>query len=823
MSLRPPSDEYVPTGAQVIIPIQRNPNAPVTRSGGQDAQDAADRAASEAVEAERRKNEGVRQVQTVAGLQEIMAGDDFLPNELSSLHVPTYKFKLFMTDERDLFTGAPNGSLQSLYAKLDQMPQAILAETGATAGFNISNVSMEEMVSPGFQNRNTGLTNMKITLNEPNGSSFIETVAKSAQKLAISNYQNFWYFLELTFQGYTAEGETVPNAMVNANLPSGGRWIYQVCITKCEVKMNEMGSTYDLSCRPMTLNAFEDTMVGAVPDNMKVYGATIGEFMTNFGLELTRKYDERYAGRIFNFNFKNRPLTGSNASIDPNTFRLKQTENDPINTLALTDAASGGGVMAQIPMGTRISDVIDFIWVSCEDAQKVMLDTTSPENVQDGDNNNANFNGKPYRESVVPRVEADVKVTGYDPITNCYMQDITYNVYGYYTYAPNLCPAQAKHAADEEKNVGGLIAQSLKDKGYLRKKYDYRYTGLNTEVIRFDLDFNFAFSSVLPRLTGWRADTASVTDAERTAQNPDQIAGTAPTEISTNGQQNAGGRPNDAVLMDPSVSSESTASNLNQNLSLTNDAIEDAQRRLDEEKAGANDPAKVAQFERELRAAQTARYSLRDDVAAQRADYVERRSAEVAAAQQRGSFYAEDEANTKPPPQYKIRYRQAGDERASQAGGSGVLGHWHRGGSLTGALLNQLYEPVVNALVRIDLEIRGDPYWLGLSNLERRAVLNDVVNPSEVYTNLPNFSQGDNTFALTLRFPSTMDSATGEPVFRSDDVFNGLYRCNRITHTFADGQYTQKLSATKLELAMLPASSLTDNDVVITNARSSGQ
>lgn len=814
MTIRRPSDEYVPTGAAVSVPVIRDTFVPSTRTAA-DPDAPVDEAEAKAIEERRQRAEDDRQRNTVAGLQEIMSADDFLPNELSKLHLPTYKFKLFMTDERDLFTRAGIGSLQNLYAALDQMPQAILAESGATAGFNISSVTMEEMVSPGFQNRNTGLTTMKIAINEPNGSSFIETIARSAQKLGISNYQNFWYFLELTFQGYTEDGEIVNNALGEANLPSGGRWIYQINITNCEVKMNEMGSSYDLTCRPMTLNAFEDTMVGAVPDNINVSGATIGEFMKNFADELTKKYDERYAGRIFNFAFKNRPLEGSNANIDPNSFRLQQTENDPINTLSLSQATSGNGVTAQIPMGTRISDVIDFIWVSCEDAQKVMLDTSSPEKVQDGDKK-PTFNGKPYRESVVPKVEADVKVTGYDPITNCYMQDITYNIYGYYTYAPNLCPSQALNAADENQNVGGKIATKLKEKGYLRKKYDYRYTGLNTEVIRFDLDFNFAFASVLPRLTGWRADLASVTDAERRAKESGEIQGTEPTEISANGQQNTeGGRPRDAIQPDPNVSNEQVAANINSNLSLTNDSIEELERKLKQEKEGANDPERVAAIERAIKAARDARDSLRGDAEAQRKAHAESQAKKAIEVAKIGTFFSEDESNTVPEAAYKIRYRQAGDERASQAGGSGVLGHWHRGGSLTGALLNQLYQPTVTSLVRIDLEIRGDPYWLGLSNMERRAVLNDIVKPEEMYSKLPNFSEGDNTFALTLRFPSNIDPDTGSLVFRTDDVFNGLYRVNRVQHTFSDGNYTQKLSAMKLDLAMLPASKITEDDLVI--------
>lgn len=802
------NDEFTPEGSPIArATIDRSGSSPQQRAPLTEEQ-------QEAREAERMKREDQTKRETVAGLQEIMDGDDFVLNPLSDLSSATYKIKLFMTAQREVVTKAKVNSIQAIYSAIDSLPQAILAESGVTAGFNIGSVTMEEMVAPGFQNRNTGLTTMKIIITEPNGSSFVESIAKSARKLGISNYQQFWYYMEISFGGYDAEGNLLTNALAGTSLASGGRWIYQIKIINCEVKMDEVGATYVLTCQPSALDAFEDTMVGSVPDNLKVTGSTIGEFLENFGTELTKAYDARYLGRLFNFKFQARNLAGNNSAIDPSTFRLQQSEQDPISATELSIATSGSGVTVQIPRGTRVSDVIDYVWASCEDAQKVMLDTKSPYELED---EGATWNGKPYRESVVPKIEPDVTVTGYDPIMNCYMQDIVYNIYGYYTYAPNLSPNQAIQAGKEGQNVGGKIAQRLKDKGYLRKRYDFRYTGLNTEVIRFDLDFNFAFASVLPRLSGWRADIAAVSDQERRASDNENIAGISPTEVSASGTGGAdGANPPEQIRPEPDTTYAQSLLSLNsaqQNLS-------DLEERRKQEVDGENNPQTIAQIDTAIEKNKRYQESLRREFTAQRNNYnVYQKDRTDRVLSQVETFFAEDEAIREQRAAYSIRYRQAGDERSALAAGSGVMGHWHRGGSLTGALLNQLYEPMTTSLVKIDLEIKGDPYWLGLSNLERRAVNLDIIKPDDAYANLPNFSEGDNTFALTLRFPATINGDTGELIFRKDDVFNGLYRCNRIEHTFADGKFTQKITATKLELAQLPASTLTEDDVVVNHIR----
>lgn len=850
---RPPSDEIIPTpnenatnALSASAQFQRNmANWPVnTSQGGNQVNSGATPATTSTVvaspsptgmnprpdvdggspseeEAARAAREDQNKRDTVATLMDIMNADDFLPNELSALHLPAYRIKLFMTAQVEVVKKAQINSIAELYKAIDELPQAILAESGVTAGFNISSMNMEEMVSPGFQNRNTGLTTMTMVINEPNGSSFVETLAKSARKLGIANYQQWCYYVEITFNGRTEDGIILPNALAESGLPSGGRWIYQMKITNCDVKMDERGATYTLKLQPHALDAFDDAMVGAVPDNLVLTGGNIGELLDNFGTELTKLYETRYMGKLFNFKFVAKKDPDSDKDIDPNTFRLQQSEEDQINAMTLHTAKSGEGVAVHIPRGTRVSDVIDYIWTSCEDAQKRILDTKSPSELED---RGGTWNDKPYRESVVPRVEADVTITDYDPILNTYYQDIVYNIYAYYTYSPNLSPSQTQKAADPNYNVGGKIAQRLKDRGYLQKAYKYRYTGENTEVINFDLDFNFNFAAVLPRVAGWRADLAGNADGERRAPAHDQKDGIARNEVSTSDTAGGNGsNPAENIAPDPAGNAPRAADSesgyaASASVISSQIAAEDGlKQEIENEKRGTNDPQKIAELESRLKIVVENRERAAKEISEQRRVYSERqREITQRIMDTVGTFYSEDENHaTSEWMAYKVRHRIAGDERAQEASGTGVMGHWHRGQSLTGALLNQLYEPHTASLLKIDITIKGDPYWLGLSNLERRAVHHEIVKPSEMYDLVPNFTGGDNTFALMIRFPQTTDSETGKLLFRQDDVYNGLYRCNRIKHSFDESGFTQVLTATKLELAQLPASTLTEDDVIV--------
>ena len=111
------------------------------------------------------------------------------------------------------------------------------------------------------------------------------------------------------------------------------------------------------------------------------------------------------------------------------------------------------------------------------------------------------------------------------------------------------------------------------------------------------------------------------------------------------------------------------------------------------------------------------------------------------------------------------------------------------------------------------MEIRGDPYWMGWSNLERNERLigalpaGNIVGgqtfkmgplPEEVY------DPYDGYFLLAFRAGTIPNEQTGFMDLRDDvDFFNALYLVVQVTHIFRDGKFTQRLEATRDSLSNL--------------------
>lgn len=722
-------------------------------------------------------------------LMDMLNSDDYDLNMLNSLRQPAYKFRLFMTTEHELVLGAKKSSITELYKTLDSIPQVTIAESGVTVGFNIQEVEIEQACGPGFRNRSSYMTAMKMTIVEPMSASMMEAILNASMSLGIQNFAKVWYYVELSFHGYNEDGSINESPLKDMNLINGGRWVYQVAISNIAVHMDEGGATYHLTCVPYSMLAFEDDTCGRVPDVINVSGGTIKEFCDDLGKKLTQSWTDRYVGEIYKFNFVIKEINDDTEKRNPGNFHLKQGETDPIRNLSLK-AGADKTPTGQIPRGTSINDLLIFLYSHCEEAQKMMLDTSTTAALEDGDGPSVNFNGKDYRVPIVPMIEADVKITGYDPVTGNYMKDITYTIWSYRSYTSNLCVSQFDKIKKDPR-VATKIAKELKDRGYLKKRYEYRFTGLNTEVIRYDLDYNFAFSAVLPKLSGWRADANDVSDHEKRNESLADGASMKKEKNETNAK--------DAKNLTPGQIQEKLTQ-INDDIT----SVEDQLAAIDKDKNAINPKtnkpytdAERKQLKQQLDKLMADRASLKQAAdaaraasnkqAAQRRDEIEKSGMK--------NVYAEDAQPGKSS--YAMTYIQAHDE-ASQASGNGFIGQWHRGSSLAGAVMNQLYEPVINALASISLEIRGDPFWIGYSHLERRAIISGG-HTHDSKSVLPNYLEGDSTMALIFKFPSAIGDS-GELIMRDDDVFNGLYRVTTVKSVFSGGEFRQTLQAMKLEL-----------------------
>jgi hypothetical protein len=120
---------------------------------------------------------------------------------------------------------------------------------------------------------------------------------------------------------------------------------------------------------------------------------------------------------------------------------------------------------------------------------------------------------------------------------------------------------------------------------------------------------------------------------------------------------------------------------------------------------------------------------------------------------------------------------------------------------LFGTVLGNVTDPS-SEFVTIELEIRGDPYWLGAGNMEENKLINKnngSVDKSQLATNTAFYQSGDEMILLSFNTGQRYDETTGIMSLSNGNSssFNGLYRVITVKHSFKGGQFTQSLTAGK--------------------------
>lgn len=113
-------------------------------------------------------------------------------------------------------------------------------------------------------------------------------------------------------------------------------------------------------------------------------------------------------------------------------------------------------------------------------------------------------------------------------------------------------------------------------------------------------------------------------------------------------------------------------------------------------------------------------------------------------------------------------------------------------------LLQAAYESP--ALLSMELEIIGDPYWLGVPDDEfgleestdkRRKTAREI----GFLTPRANFDYGQHSFIFDFMVPSQLNERTGMIDLNKNNSFRGLYNVYKVDHRFNDGKFTQVLHA----------------------------
>jgi hypothetical protein len=427
---------------------------------------------------------------------------------------------------------------------------------------------------------------------------------------------------------------------------------------------------------------------------------------------------------------------------------------------------------AHFPQGSRIHDVINAICGACEPLQNLAKNSTAQK--QGADDSDEKVNDEGHRQAITWNIVPEMRLSGkYDPLSNRYNRRIIWHVYPSINQNIILSATQIQEAKKEE--VQKKMWAALAARGFLPKKYDYLFTGLNTEVINFDLNFNMAWAASLPRMDTYYDEQAV---------------------------QHARWNPN-LVLKGDILAKNAQAIRQQQEahqtyINVRTDTIEQVNKKLLSRADGLARINKAAADSKESQRQAQA-------IAQQAKKFREENQSKQASPEQDYSRrYVEDilddneamDVDSSSTLFAKIPLSFSAERESKNATGPGITGQYHAGKSIYGSILNQVNGPMTNSFAKMDMQIRGDPFWIGRGSFEKAlAHKREVIDGRYLHNDL----NGLNCVLLEFKYPVDT-SSDGNIELKDNNVVSGIYGITRTTCTFSGGLFTQKLEGIRYTL-----------------------
>ena len=654
-------------------------------------------------------------------------------NVLNKYDSYTYKWKISMVHPDTVQGG-----------RSDTNQRVILAESGVESEIVIDSVEHNTVLAFVKKNRDAVGHQWTFNLIEPMGITFYNRIILGAERLGILNPADATYVLELSFVGH------LPSGAIDTNAAGPFSWVAKIenstmdhrdGASSYQVKFFEVSKDGHLKVplhmdQPITISGVE----------------TFGEFLQEYQKEVNAqelKNVELGTGRLFPTEYK---FTTINGASEWEGWRFGAV-NEDINSQHVS-VTNEDKLTFTINRGANILAAIHMALYQTENYQK--LPVFDGGFAKDQPTDTTAKAEKIAQLMAWVGVNTDVTYGPLDPLLRKYQKKINYQI-------DKIIGVNLVHDPKSYIDIAdgaGLSKQRLQrifQKGLLRKRFDYTFTGLNTEVINFDVRLEQLHYQILALRAG---HIASAIQLSAGSGDPDR----------------------------------NVVNRLEATFNDIQDQITDAQSRL-RELLSNNDPRpmerQIAQRERAPEIAETRQ---------QITQLVQRRiDAQSNFREAYLQQYGAQQRNV-PDINSSTRYITQSDVYAKGSGGQQALESRYAfeelhiesdategpdknrdiasGSMLLGAV--ELNLNSVTDLQNININVRGDPYWQGQSGGA-------------------NYNLGNVSFFLNIEFPKYPDDNTGIMPTSAEYDFSimGVYTTTNVTHLYRDGQYTIILSAFK--------------------------
>ncbi len=692
---------------------------------------------------------------------------------------------------------------------IDGIPKVVIAESGVTVGFNISEFTYRNLTGTTKETRNMPSVSWTMKITEPYGFSLPDRLSTASREIGVINWQRGKYFIQLWFTGYNEDGRPVEQALFHQ--------VFRVSITNIDFNGNEGGGNYDIKGLFDGMTAFTNQLTLA-QKNISVSAKNVGDMLKNFEQALNNNAIDTAMGTApleeYRINF---PPEMKNWAI--NTKRL----SDDARSLNMNIKAEGSTVTVYANPGVDFSNMVYRILSLTEEFQRWSQGS-------EGQNNSIGTLSHGLVRNV--KIHAKVEHVGYDTLAKDYVKRITYSLVPYYEVRVRGEDISTIRTV-EKKNVQQDKLRFLFTANRIRKKYEWIYTGQNLDIIKFEFKVNnfyviatvpFSGTNIISNQTqgdvsnedssAWQQRQGRYRTAKKKYEDLQKDVLQAEQDLVE--RRKVADKTLEIYQRTPQAR---TVQDQVARADISNELDNAFQRSAQAEQRLANLRGNLQQARQEREAARrdfvdfyqqgpagiVSNNPLAQQRLAQEADFESRYRQAVKQGQR--DLFAEDQdvkdipdqppyINTVRPDQDACTadFNQGAASRQTPGNATNKI-NYPRSNTLFGSVIGNL-DSVNKEMINIELEIRGDPFWLGHSNIDvNTSVPNNLSKLSNDYAE---YIGGDNLFYLSFRSGQAPNEKTGFMEFTSNNQFvDGFYSVIEVKNTFSNGKFTQVLKSFK--------------------------
>lgn len=687
---------------------------------------------------------------------DIISAVTFLDNPLNEYDNASYHIAFAMINPKD-------------YQSLDVSKGIMIAETATTSVFNVTDLEITQNYAITVEGREGFVSEGYITVVDPYAIGLFDHLLASAAQLGLENFNvaDVGYLLRVRFTGYDDEG----NPTVSSDVLDKYDYTFPIRVLEIKLDITERGGQYRIKFAGMTTDSLSSTF-GIIKEVQSIKGATAKEFIENSFKKINEEEEKKlYKTKLFPDIYEVRFKLDEFINEDNLKWHRKQPELKAGTSTKSVDMKNEETDVTTTREGTHIMEIIRRAFSESVYGQQLIKEDKkrSAKSATSGTDTNEE---SASQITMWWRIDTDVEYLEFDPLSNQYQRKITYYIYAWKSdlYSRD----DLENMANSPELVKGRILKYAQ--ASLKKRYDYYYTGLNTEILSLKLNFQ-ALYYMLATIYNEQSPNGLYQQGKRTHKTPSegyvdplyQKIGEIQKLRAENSQI-----AKDQSALDPKEDS-SEKRKLEDRKKENNRRIEELQRDL----KSSNAAAAIAQAQKD-RSAQI-----------QQLASVSGKTMEIAGPKGTETrIFAEDLQFGELPP-FIPRFME--DDRPPEQKQSLESG---RDKSLWSTTQQNIDDKARGSdLFKINMEIRGDPYWLGVPGYlmrERYKNLDAKTKPDD----FADYYMGSTRFYLEVKAPKLPeggDDTEIQEISERPSVVSAVYGVAKVKHKFKVGKYTQEL------------------------------